>query len=322
MLGGLLLVLSALAFLFWPRGLELRDGRHDRGRNGIWIQHGWLGHRSWFEQHDKLHLLPGLRDPARVRGLARILRRHHVRDVFPHLCPASASGELPPVDHAATRRFLEAFGGLRVMPWVGGVLGRSARVHLPSWRHNFVASVQALLARHPRLAGVHVNIEPWPSGHRDTLLLLSALRAALPAGKQLSVAAYPPPTMFHPYEELHWDRDYYQLVARHVDQLAVMAYDTSLRFPMLYRRLMAAWTREVLQWAPRTSVLIGLPTYDDSGVGYHHPDVENLRHALPGVHQGLAAMGKLPDNYQGAALYCEWEMTADKWRQFREGFVK
>ncbi len=33
-------VAASVTFLYWPRGLQVSDGRHDLGRNGIWIQHG------------------------------------------------------------------------------------------------------------------------------------------------------------------------------------------------------------------------------------------------------------------------------------------
>ena len=315
------LVAGAVAFLYWPRGLEVRDGRHDRGRNGAWLQHGWLGHLQWFQRHGKLHKLARLRDPVQLRALADLLRRHRVRDLFPHLCPADASGDIPPVDDQATARFLTQFRGFRVMPWIGGVLGKNAFPDNPRWRSAFTRSAARLLLSHPRLAGVHVNIEPCPSGHKGFLRLLDELRADLPPGKILSVAAYPPPTLFHPHLEVHWQEEYYRQVARRAQQVVVMMYDTSLRFPMLYRRLMAAWTREVLAWSPPADVLLGLPAYEDSGVGYHLPAVENLVHALPGVHQGLAGLGRLPANYQGVALYSEWEMTPAKWRVLRQQFL-
>ena len=36
----LLLLVGALFYVLWPTGRDLPDGRHDRGRNGIWIAHG------------------------------------------------------------------------------------------------------------------------------------------------------------------------------------------------------------------------------------------------------------------------------------------
>ena len=38
-----------------------------------------------------------------------------------------------------------------------------------------------------------------------------------------------------------------------------------------------------------------LPAYDDRGVGYHDPDVENLAESLAGVHAGLASFFALPE---------------------------
>jgi hypothetical protein len=63
-----------------------------------------------------------------------------------------------------------------------------------------------------------------------------------------------------------------------------MMYDTSLRFQKPYQHLMASWTREVLEWSGTTDVLLGLPAYDDPGVKYHYPHVENLKNSLLGIH--------------------------------------
>ena len=207
------------------------------------------------------------------------------------------------------------------MPWVGGVLGDSARPDASTWRAGFVRSVSNLLREHPRLAGVQVNIEPMPSGNQDFLLLLAELRAAMPSGKVLSVAAYPPPTRWQPAPEVHWSEDYFRAVAKEADQLAVMMYDTSIRLAKPYEHVMSAWTSEVLLWAGNKPVLLGVPTYDDAGVGYHHRDVENLEHALRGVHARLAGYGRLPANYQGVAIYCEWEMDDAEWTYWRKYFV-
>ena len=178
-----------------------------------------------------------------------------------------------------------------------------------------------MLDRHPRLAGVQINIEPCPSGHEGFLLFLDELRAALPEGKLLSVAAYPPPTWVHRYPEVHWDRKYFGEVARRTDQMAVMMYDTSLRLSKPYVSLMADWTREAIAWAGDTPVLLGVPTYDDADSGYHHPSVEHLPNALAGIHAGLFSLSTLPVNYQGVAIYCEWETDADEWEHWSWQFL-
>jgi hypothetical protein len=254
--------------------------------------------------------------------LAEWLRRHGIADVFPHFCPCASDGSLPAVDAAQTKRFLAAFSDFRVMPWIGGVSGATVNLESAAWRAGFCRSARKLLDDHPGFAGVHVNIEPCPPGSPDFLRLLDELRTALPRGKVLSVAAYPPPTVWHRFPEVHWEEPYFREVAARADQLAVMMYDTSLRSGKLYRHLMAGWTREVLAWSGKTEVLLGLPAYDDAGSGYHHSAAENLRNALLGVHAGLGPSAEPPANYQGVALYCEWEMDETEWARYRGHFLR
>jgi hypothetical protein len=315
-----LLLVLPFGYLLWAPGLDVRDGRHDRSRNGIWLSHGWLGGDDWFIRHRKTNEFIRYRDPARIRELAEKLRSHHITDVFPHLCPAEPDGKLPAVDAAQVERFLDALEGFRVMPWVGGPNGSSARVHKPEWRAGFVADVQNLMTAHARLSGVQINVEPLTSGDLNFLKLLEQLRAVLPRGKLLSVAAYPPPTRWHPYEDVHWEERYFREVARRSDQVAVMMYDAAQRVPKTYQCLMANWTQEVLAWNEGKAVLLGVPTYDDAGVGYHDPRVENLTNALRGVHRGLSRQS-VPTNYQGVSIYCDWETSEAEWAYFREHFL-
>jgi len=315
-----LLLAIWLGYLLWSPGLDVRDGRHDRGRNGIWLGHGWLGGDDWFIRNGKTNEFTRFRDPARIRELAKQLYQHHTTDVFPHLCPAGSDGRLPSVDADQVERFLDAFAAFRVIPWIGGPNGSSTRLHKPEWRSAFTTNVLHLIVAHPRLAGVQINVEPLRNGDTNFLQLLEELRTALPPGKLLSVAAYPPPTWWHPHQDVHWNEEYFREVARRSDQLVVMMYDAAQRVPKTYQRLMADWTQEVLAWSEGKQVLLGVPTYDDAGVGYHDPKVENLMNALLGVHRGLSHQ-PLPTNYQGVAIYCEWETRDTEWQYFREHFL-
>ena len=100
----------------------------------------------------------------------------------------------------------------------------------------------------------------------------------------LSVAAFPPPTLWHPFGDVHWDEEYYKEVSGRVDQIVVMMYDTALRFQKVYQNLVVHWTREVLDWSNGPEVLLGLPAYQDEDVAYHDPEVENLMNAILGIH--------------------------------------
>jgi hypothetical protein len=320
--GGILVLLIFFgAYAAWQPGADIRDGRHDLGSNGIWIGHGWLGADKWFIENGKTNEEAGFRDPAKIRALADMLRRHHIKDVFPHLCPSDPYGKLAEIDDAQAERFLAEFHDFRVMPWIGGTAGPGTRFPNAKWRAAFVQSITNLLIAHPGFAGVQINIEPMTSGDGDFLRLLGQIHAALPQGKLLSVAAYPPPTRWQPHAEVHWDENYFRDVAQRSDQLVVMMYDTGLREPKMYEHLMADWTRKVLAWSDGKPVLLGVPTYNDAGVDYHNPKVENLRTALLGIHKTLAS-SPLPANYQGVALYCEWETDSNEWDYFQEHFLR
>jgi hypothetical protein len=313
-----ILGLLGIAYTLWSPGERIDDGRHDLGTNGIWLGHGWLGHDTWFDLYDKDR--SDFRDPARIDALRATLDEHGVTELYPHLCPCDPDGPIAPSDPEQVERFLAGMPGKHVMPWVGGVLHEHAWPDDPGWREAFVASVVELLTTHPELDGVQVNIEPCPSGHRGYLDLLEELRLAMPPDDRLGVAAYPPPMRLQPSLRVHWEEDYFREVALRADQLAVMMYDTGLRQAKPYRWLMVGWTREVLTWSGDTDVLLGLPAYDDAGVPWHDPDVENLVHALAGIHAGLSSFDDLPPNYRGIALYSEWEMEAGEWELLRSDF--
>jgi hypothetical protein len=318
---------TVLAIMFctyrlWTPGEVITDGRHDRRSNCIWIQHGWIGDDGWFVRHRRQARLPYFRNADEVRKLAQLLRRHGITDVFPHLCPASPDGAVPLVDAVQTRRFLAEFQGVRGMPWVGGVSGVHVFEQGGKWRRRFAASVRGLLDRHPLFAGILLNVEPCASGNQEFLHVLEEVRTALPVDKILSVAPYPPPTLLQPFPGVHWDREYYQEVAKLVDQIAVMMYDTGLPLQRVYQWQLASWTNEVLAWGTTKEVLLGLPAYGDPGVKYHDPQVENLWNAFRGIHAGLSRRGVLPDNYRGMALYSEWEMKERDWKTMAGLFEK
>ena len=302
-----------LAYLVWQPGSdtplpELRN-------HAIWLGHGWLGDDRWFAQNrrDKA----AFRDPEKISALFRKLSEHKIATVYPHLCPTRYDGRIAPYDDLQIERFLDLAesGGIKVIPWIGGVRNESARPADADWRRNFVASVDELLKKHPRLAGVQVNIEPMPGGNDDFLRLLEELRAVT-QNKILSVAAYPPPTRWHRFPDVHWNLGYINCIARRCNQLAVMMYDTAIPLEKFYIQLIRDWTQELTDTVPPCcELLLGIPAYEDADVDYHHPRVENLSSAL----RGISAADR--HSIAGLAIYCEWEMNDTKWRLWRK-FVK
>lgn len=309
-----MITLLMFGFLLWTPGKRVENGIYDLRSNGIWMQHGWLGDDAWFERYKREK--SKFRNDAKIQEVAALLKSHGVNYIFPHLCPCKADGTIAACDTVQTARFLRHFSDFKVIPWIGGVFEKQCYPSSEQWRSRFVTSTLALLEAHPGLAGVQINIEPMPSGNPGFLKLLTELKEQLPEGKILSIAAYPPPTIWQPSEEVHWDETYFREVAKRVDQVAPMMYDTGIRRKKLYQQLMAKWTREILLWSEDTEVLLGLPAYDDTGVGYHDPKIENLENGILGINAGLGKFKNLPKNYAGVAIYSEWEMDDAKWALF------
>ena len=310
----LAIVLGVLAACYWIWRPGSNGPLPAFSDNAIWLGHGWLGDDDWFNRNKRD--TADFRDADKCAALLQKLRDNGIATVYPHLCPAQLNGRIAPCDHEQVERFLDIADqcGIKVVPWIGGILDDSARPADENWRSNFLSSVDELLKTHPRLAGVQVNIEPMPCGNADFIKLLEELRTVT-TGRTLGVAAYPPPTRWHPFSDVHWDLDYIHQVACSCDQLSVMMYDTAIPLEKFYIALVKRWTRELSETLHSTDceLILGIPAYEDANVGYHHPKVENLSSALKGI-----AAAKPGDRISGFAIYCEWDMNESKWEEWRK----
>ena len=281
--------------------------------NAIWLGHGWLGDDSWFSRNQRNK--DAFRNGEKISALFKKLSDNKISTVFPHLCPAQMNGKIAAYDSKQVEQFLDHAEkyNIKVIPWIGGVFEESARPDDENWRENFVDSVVELFKKHPRLAGVQINIEPMPDGNTDFLRLLDELRPKM-QGKILSVAAYPPPTKWHPYPDVHWELYYINRIAQRCDQLAVMMYDTAIPLEKFYIKLMRDWTQQLTGAVNKTDceLLLGIPAYEDAGMGYHHPEVENIESALKGI-----SASEHNSRVKGIAIYCEWEMNESKWNVWK-----
>ncbi len=135
LLAGLILI----GYQIWSPGKVVVDGSHDLKRNGIWIQHGWLGDDQWFQQHKKK--ANRFRNAQNIMKLKTLLLDHNITDVYPHLCLCRNTGEIPAVNARQTRQFLQMMDEFRVIPWVGGVINAQAFPKSPQWQCHFIESI-------------------------------------------------------------------------------------------------------------------------------------------------------------------------------------
>jgi hypothetical protein len=312
----ILKVLVVLALLSAGAGAYLAytpvgdAGTHpfNQDRNAVWLEHRWLEKAHTAREMDDL--LSGLE----ARGVGY---------VYPHLIPFDGSGQLPPHSREQMRSFLaaarRAAPRIKVLPWVGGLrVGyrrqRTGTVDLADLRQRqrIVAECRGLMDE--GFDGIHVNVEPVPNGDTDFLALLRALRSAVGDDHILSLSATrPTPVPLPIAPNFAWTHDYYGLVATVADQLVVMSYDTAAPTSALYRRYVAYVASSLTGSLARSParVLLGVPTYDETGI-MHRRAVETPENALLGVVWGLRGRGE-GGTFEGVALYAEWTTDAAEW---------
>ena len=309
----MLLLVTGLALALYvaysPVGDEApHPFNHDR--NAVWLEHRWLERETSEEE---------------IATLLTLLKSRGVSYVYPHLIPFDLAGRLPKHSREQMRRFLavgrQVAPELKILPWVGGVRTgykrmRPGTVNLADLvqRQTLVAECRGLMDE--GFHGIHLNIEPVDDGNLELLALLRALRNAVGSEGILSLSATRPGPLRLPMApNFFWTRSYYTRIADLTDQLVVMTYDTAIPTPSLYRRYVAyvasSVTSSVVASRSRTRVMVGVPTYDETGL-MHRAGVETPDNALLGIVTGLRGLGG-GGTFEGVALYAGWTTDDREW---------
>lgn len=300
---------------------DLAEGTRTRNRDALWLGHAWVD---------------GRKTDADVTALAARLKTTGIRDLYVHAGPLEHDGTLPASSYPRARAFLEAVHraapGVRVQAWLGDKLASEE----PDGLHLERAATRAAVVRSTReilatgFDGAHFDLEPLHSGDQDYLGLLDRLHEVTRAqGVPLSVAAH----QIDPLPALHsvagaltghpkwWSQEYFGQVARRVDQIAVMSYDTAMPLESLYGGYVAQQTSLALEVTPPTTdLLMGLPFFHENDIG-HHAGAETVAAAVRGVRLGLSRTDADRARF-GVALYVDFAATEGDWTAYRKAWVR
>ncbi|MEV6479069.1 hypothetical protein [Streptomyces sp. NPDC051576] len=297
------------------------DGTYTRNRDAIWLGHAWVD---------------GRKTDADVKALARRLQGTGIRDLYVHSGPLEHDGTLPASDYPKAAWLIESvhreLPGVRVQAWLGDVLATEGpdglRLGRAATRTAIVASTRQILAA--GFEGAHFDLEPLHSDDVDYLDLLDRLHEVTESRHAvLSVAAH----QIDPLPALHsvwgtftehpkwWSQAYFGQVARRVDQIAVMSYDTAQPLESLYGGYVAEQTSLALEVTPKsTDLLMGLPFYYESNFD-HWGSAETVPAAVRGVRLGLSRTDADRANF-GVALYVDFAATEADWAAYKGGWVR
>ncbi|MEU8904255.1 hypothetical protein [Streptomyces mirabilis] len=320
----LMVVLSTLA-----TGIALRvnyagdpaPGTQTRNRDALWMGHAWVD---------------GRKKDADVKALAKRLRATGIRDLYVHAGPLEHDGTLPESAYPKARWLVGAvhreLPGVRVQAWLGDVLATEGEVGMRLER----AATRAAVVRSAGqildagFEGAHFDLEPLHSDDSNYLSLLDELRRVTRAhDAQLSVAAH----QIDPLPNLHsvvgaftahpkwWSQSFFGQVARRVDQIAVMSYDTALPLESLYGGYVAEQTSLALEVTPKsTDLLMGLPFYYEANMD-HHGSAETVAAAVRGTRLGLSRTDRTREHF-GVALYVDFAAREKDWTAYEEDWVR
>ncbi|MGZ6391115.1 MAG: glycosyl hydrolase family 18 protein [Ktedonobacterales bacterium] len=294
------------------------------GNNAVWLEHTWASDTHTAAEYDQL---------------AARLTAEQIGYVYAHVGPLNSDGTIPQ-DRAATaavltRELHARMPNVRVLAWIGQMEAASG---LPA------DQVVALMDSQVRLAithtaarfvdadgfdGVHYDIEPIVNNNPHFLDLLSETHALLPPKAMLSISGEKWAPDSHIADWLYslkkggvWTSSYYASVAAHVDQIAVMSYDTAMPTAQLYELFVKEATQHILEAAQTAQhpprVLLGIPTYRYD-TPWFHGSAENMSSALPGVIAGLNSTSAT-NLFEGIAIYrygvttdSDWSVYDSRW---------
>ncbi|MFI8518579.1 hypothetical protein ACIGEZ_12255 [Streptomyces sp. NPDC085481] len=299
---------------------DLRDGTKSRGKDAIWLGHAWVD---------------GRKKDADLTAFARRIKDTGIRDLYVHAGPLEHDGTLPADRYPRAAWLVGAvhrtMPGIRVHAWLGDVLAGEGpdglRLENARSRAAVVTSARQILDA--GFDGVHFDLEPLHSDDRNYLSLLDDLGELTRARKApLSVAAHQidPLPAAHTVlggltgsSEKWWSQEFFGQVARRVDQIAVMSYDTWMPLEGMYGGYVAQQTSLALEVTPEgTDLLMGLPFFHEDDLG-HHESAETVTAAVRGARLGLGRTDPGRERF-GLALYVDFAAQEGDWAAYRAGW--
>jgi hypothetical protein len=281
------------------------------GGDGLWLGHAWVA---------------GTETSADLGALVARVKQDGIKDLFVHDGPLSANGSLDPKLDPRARWFVttlhQRLPGVRVQAWLGDLVGPgNLDLDSPATRSRILQSVDQALA--DGFDGIHFDMEPVASGDQGYLDLLAATHQLTQARhKILSIAAelIEPLSGFHIPASIvagqshYWSASYLSAIARNVDEVALMAYNTIMPFGTDYSGFVRLETGIALRvMPPGVHLLIGLPAYPTALPA--HTSAESVANGIRGVR--LALGGSSQPRSIGVALYADFTATQANWTAYQ-----
>lgn len=285
--------------------------------------------------------------PGDVTAFATTLREGGVKYAYVFSGPFRTDGSLPAWATSATAResiarMQAVHPDLVVLPWVGGLQGRTVRLDDAAWRVAALTALEGLFAALP-VRGAHLDFElvlpdePYlrdkaadpaaAAGYTEGLLAFHAEARARFPQRFLSSVVVSTASQTRPWKQKHTLAEATAL-ARSVDQLAFLYYDTAITDRAAYARGLdeqlghfQAIKTTLGARAPQLLLAIGTFENEPALRKYRDLEIENVPDTLALARRRLAALAPGRQLVDGLAIYCEWLTEPAQWQQLRDGWT-
>lgn len=289
-------------------------------------------------------------EPLRQSDLeeyAKTLKDNKIKYAYIFSGPYGEEGFLP--DWAFSSQAIDSVREIRrhypevkIVPWVGGVVGRTVHLDRETWVKNALESTKKFVEV-LSVDGVHFDFEKFqgpqtydaqgvlvdidssgPMFARDLIEFHKKVRVDMPNLFVSSVVVTTardarPWKRKHTLDEL---KELYPLV----DQISFLYYDTSIKDKDIFANGIVEQlnTIKLLQEtvSHHPQVLIGIGTFINPPYlrGYRDLEIENNTNTLKALKDAMRAIPSDRRLVDGLAIYCEWQTDSEEWSEIRENW--
>ena len=321
----LVIIVATVSYWFFYCPSISSKKNFNTGDNAAWLRHKWFSEKKSDEE---------------IEALVGKLRGMQIKTVFIHVGPLDSHGRIPKY---SLKIWLDNFKKIktiapdvRVFAWLGGLnqLSYGKADDTLNLEDDIVLNSVAQSAMEMMVLchfdGIHYDIEQIPDNDPGFLKLLHFTRLKI-SKAPLSVAT----PHIAPSDEVAgiirrriyysapvWSPSYYHAVARQVDEIVLMAYDSGSLTPAMYKKYMINQVKNICNSISgrKCGFWVGIPSYDEKTVS-HKPGAENISNAIQGTIMGLE---RTPDrkNFKGLSIYALWTTDEKEIEEFRKLWIK
>jgi hypothetical protein len=275
----------------------------------------------------------------KLTNFATRLERNGIRYIYVFAGPYQKDGRLPGYAFSERARASVAFlkkadPSLKILPWIGGIEGKSVFLENDAWLETSVRETARLLATVP-YDGVHIDLEyvlfpkksasTTPIDRYDSgwVRFHQKLRERLPNTFLSTVVVSSAPGT-RPWKHKHGMKDLIE-VSRSVDQVAFMYYETHLHDADSYRKNLRLQLEQILKMktdlgAKAPEYLLGVGTFESEKALRPYRDMrfENISTTLTILDELMSEPSPSKRLVDGLAIYGDWTTTPADWGRIRE----